>query len=268
MSQKRLKASQKEKSVVAIIEKWASILQWILPVLIILLWIMATNSDDFKLRLLPSPYAVGKKTLAMMNDGSIWLYIYASSKRAIIGLVLGGVIGYFLGMINGMSKVSNIFLNTTIQMLRTVPILGLLPLLIIYLGIGEELKIFMVALGVFFPMYLNTYGGVKTIDDGILEMSKVYGLSKLQIFTQVILPGSLQSVLIGVRIALGAMWLILIAAEMIGTDTGIGYMATQARELMQMDKVFLAIFIYALLGKLSDLIATLLENYFLRWRHI
>ncbi|MBP1736208.1 MAG: ssuC [Oscillospiraceae bacterium] len=264
MAKNKIKPSLNEKS---LIDKLAPVLQWILPAFIIFLWVLATNSSDFKLRLLPSPTAVIERTVKMVSDGSIWEYIIISSQRALIGLVIGGALGYFMGMLNGMSKVSNAFLNTTIQMFRTVPVLALLPLLIIYLGIGETLKIFMVALAVFFPMYLNTYGGVRTIDDGLLEMSKVYGLNKWELFTQVILPGSLQSVLVGVRISLGIMWVILIAAEMVGTDAGIGYMATQARELMQMDKVFLAIFIYALLGKLSDLVATLLENRFLRWRH-
>ena len=151
-------------------------------------------------------------------------------------------------------------------MFRTVPIIGLLPLLIIYMGIGETMKIFVVAFGVFFPMYLNTYGGVKTIDKKLFEMTKVYGFSKFKLFTDVILPGSLQSVLVGIRTALGAMWLILIAAEMIGAEAGLGFMVMQARELMQMDKVFLVIFIYAILGKLSDLAAVLLEKRFLRWR--
>lgn len=247
-------------------DKLIPVLQWILPVLIIILWVLATFSDDFKLRLLPSPYAVGVRIVSMMRDGSIWIYILVSARRALIGLVIGASLGYFFGMINGMSKIANAFLNTTLQMLRTVPVLALLPLLIIYLGIGERLKVFMVALGVFFPMYLNTYGGVKTIDDGLFEMSRVYGLNRLQLFTQIILPGSLQAVLVGVRISLGGMWLILIAAETVASDAGIGYMAAQARELMQMDKVFFSIIIYAALGKLSDMVASSLEKRFLRWR--
>lgn len=249
-----------------LIDKLAPFLQWILPILIIVLWVLATFSDDFKLKLLPSPYAVAKRAIDMSVDGSLWSYIWISSRRAIIGLIIGAVLGYFLGLLNGISKIANAFLNTSLQMFRTVPVLGLLPLLIIYLGIGEKLKIFMVALGVFFPMYLNTYGGVKTIDEGLFEMSKVYGLSKFKLFTQIILPGSLQAVLVGVRISLGSMWLMLIAAETIAADAGIGYMAVQARELMQMDKVFFSIFIYAILGKISDLIATSLENRFLCWR--
>lgn len=264
MADKSVDSQQKEQSA---LDKWAPVIQWVLPALIVLLWILATFSSDYKLRLLPSPYSVIMRAVQMIVDGTIWQYVIISTRRAVIGLIFGATLGYLFGMINGMSKISNAILNTTVQMFRTVPIFGLLPILIIYLGIGEEFKIFIVALGVFFPMYLNTYGGVKTIDPKLLEMSKVYGFSKWQLFTNVILPGSLQSVLVGVRISLGAMWMMLIAAEMVGTDAGIGYMAMQARELMQMDIVFLSLFIYAFLGKLSDVIATLLEKRFLRWRH-
>lgn len=264
MVEKSIDTSQDEKS---FIDKWGFIIQWLIPAFVVLLWILSTFSNNYKLKLLPSPYQVIIRAIQMIGDGTIWQYIAISTQRALFGLLFGATLGYLLGMINGMSKVLNAILNTTIQMFRTVPILGLMPVLIIYLGIGEEFKVFVVALGVFFSMYLNTYGGVKTIDKKLIEMSKVYGFNKWQLFINVIFPGSLQSVLVGFRMSLGGMWMMLIAAEMVGTDSGLGYMASQARELMQMDIVFLSLFIYAFLGKLSDVIATLLEKRFLRWRH-
>jgi sulfonate transport system permease protein len=263
MGQKKLKEERDEKT---LIDKIQPFVQWILPIVVIVLWVLATMSSDFKMKLLPSPLSVIERAIKMAKEGDLWFYFSVSARRAFAGLFIGGTLGYLLGMLNGMSKVTNAFLNTSVQMFRTIPILGMLPLLIIYLGIGEEMKIFVVAFGVFFPMYLNTYGGVRTIDSKLFEMSKVYGFSKLKLFTDVILPGSLQNVLVGVRTALGAMWLILIAAEMIGAEAGLGFMVTQARERMQMDIVFLAIFIYAILGKLTDLTAVLLEKRFLRWK--
>ncbi len=259
---RRNKTELQEKS---FFERWRPILQWILPAIILLIWVFATMSDDYKLKLLPSPLSVVQRGIKMTVSGEIWVYIATSARRAFIGLFIGGVAGYMMGMLNGMSTAVNAVMNTTFQMFRTIPILAMIPIAIIYLGIGEALKITMVAYGVFFPLYLNTYGGVRTIDRRLIEMSKVYGFSKFKLFTDIILPGSMQSVLVGVRIALGAMWLILVAAEMIGTEAGLGFMAVQARELMQMDKVFLVVFIYAILGKLSDLTASLLEKRFLRW---
>lgn len=262
MGQRKLKTDQYEKT---LIEKWQPILQWIIPAIVVLLWVMATMSSDFKLKLLPSPLSVINRAGRMIASGELWEYVSISARRAFAGLFIGGILGYLMGMLNGMSKVTNAFTNTSFQMFRTIPILAMLPIFIIYVGIGEALKVSMVSFGVFFPMYLNTYGGVKTIDSRLLEMSKVYGFSKLKLFTDIILPGSMQAVLVGVRMALGGMWLILIAAEMIGAEAGLGFMAVQARELMQMDKIFLVIFIYALLGKMTDLTATLLETRFLRW---
>jgi sulfonate transport system permease protein len=138
--------------------------------------------------------------------------------------------------------------------------------MIIWFGIGERVKVYMVAFGVFFPIYINTYHGIKSIDKGLMEMGAVYGLRRLRIFTDIILPGALPSILVGVRLSLGTMWLLLIASEQIATDAGIGYMAMSARELLQMDKIVLAIILYAILGKLSDASATLLERKLIRWR--
>jgi sulfonate transport system permease protein len=151
-------------------------------------------------------------------------------------------------------------------MLRTIPVLAAISLMIIWFGIGERVKVYMVSFGVFFPIYINTYHGIKTIDKGLMEMGAVYGLSRFRIFTDIILPGALPSILVGVRLSLGTMWLLLIASEQIATDAGIGYMAMSARELLQMDKIVLAIILYAILGKLSDASATWLERKLIRWR--
>ena len=150
-------------------------------------------------------------------------------------------------------------------MIRNIPILALLPLIILWFGIGEEAKIVMVALAVFFPMYLNTYNGIISIDSGLIEMGRIYGLRGFRLFKHIIFPGALQSILVGFRHSLGLMWLILIAAETLASDTGIGYMAMTARELLQMDIVVLSIIIYAILGKLSDVVANVIERIVLKW---
>lgn len=242
------------------------ILPWVLPVLLILAWYFATtivkNNTIF-----PSPVKVVNRAVIMIKNGQLLEYTAVSARRAIIGFAIGGAIGFLLGLLNGLWKLADISLNTTIQMLRNIPVLALISLMIIWFGIGEKVKIIMVAFGVFFALYINTYHGIKSIDKGLMEMGRVYGLKGFDLFWNIILPGALSSILVGIRLSLGTMWLILIAAETIAADAGIGYMAMTARELMQMDKVVLSIIIYALLGKLSDVIATALERKLLRWRY-
>jgi sulfonate transport system permease protein len=150
-------------------------------------------------------------------------------------------------------------------MLRNVPHLALIPLVILWFGIDEEAKLFLVALGVFFPIYLNTYHGVRTVDAGLAEMGRAYGLDGFEFFRQVILPGAMPSILVGIRYGLGIMWLTLIVAETISASSGIGYMTMNAREFLQTDVVVLGILIYALLGKLADSATRILEQRFLAW---
>jgi len=150
-------------------------------------------------------------------------------------------------------------------MVRNVPHLALIPLVILWFGIEEESKLFLVALGVFFPVYVNTLHGIRSVDPQLIEMGRVYGMSPWTLFRRVILPGALPSIFVGLRYALGIMWLTLIVAETISASSGIGYMAMQAREFMLVDVVVLAILIYAALGKLADSATRLLERVFLAW---
>ena len=241
------------------------IVPWLLPIFLIIWWYLTTVNTTTA-SIMPAPGKVWDRAVKMLKTGQLQEYTAVSTQRALLGLLIGGVIGLVLAILTGISKTIDLVLNTSIQMLRTVPVLGAISLMIIWFGIGEEVKIYMVAFGVFFPIYINTYHGIKSVDKGLIEMGKVYGLNRFKLFINVILPSSLSSILVGLRLSLGTMWLILIAAETIATDAGIGYMAMSARELMQMDKVVLCLLIYALLGKLSDVIARALEFVLLRWQ--
>ena len=161
---------------------------------------------------------------------------------------------------NGLSQRSETGVRSTLQMVRNIPHLALIPLVILWFGIDEEAKIFLVALGVFFPIYINTQHGIRTVDPQLVEMGRTYGMSPATLFWRVILPGALPSIFVGLRYALGIMWLTLIVAETIAASSGIGYMAMQAREFLLVDVVVLSILIYALLGKLADSAARLLER--------
>jgi sulfonate transport system permease protein len=188
-----------------------------------------------------------------------------STWRALLGFAIGGGIGLALGLLNGIFPIAEKLLDTSVQMLRNIPHLALIPLVILWFGIGEEAKLFLVALGVMFPIYLNTFHGIRSVDPGLIEMGKVYGLKPADLFWQIIIPGALSSILVGVRYALGIMWLTLIVAETIASDSGIGYMAMNAREFLQTDVVVLSILLYALLGKLADTAARILEEKWLSW---
>jgi sulfonate transport system permease protein len=141
----------------------------------------------------------------------------------------------------------------------------LIPLVILWFGIDEAAKLFLVALGVFFPIYLNTLHGIRTVDPQLIEMGRIYGMNDGELFRRVVFPGALPSIFVGLRFSLGIMWLTLIVAETIAANSGLGYMAMQAREFMQTDVVVLSILIYALLGKLADGASRALEQLTLSW---
>ncbi|GHL77298.1 sulfonate ABC transporter [Escherichia coli] len=239
-------------------------LPWFLPVGIVAVWQLASSVGWLSTRILPSPEGVVMAfwTLSASGGcGSIW----RSARRALIGFSIGGSLGLILGLISGLSRWGERLLDTSIQMLRNVPHLALIPLVILWFGIDESAKIFLVALGTLFPIYINTWHGIRNIDRGLVEMARSYGLSGIPLFIHVILPGALPSIMVGVRFALGLMWLTLIVAETISANSGIGYLAMNAREFLQTDVVVVAIILYALLGKLADVSAQLLERLWLRW---
>lgn len=240
-------------------------LPWLIPVLLLSLWQLLSSTSVMSSSFLPSPVEVIEAAVRLTKRGELQENIWVSTRRALIGFAIGGGIGFLLGVLNGLSKISEELLDTSIQMVRTIPHLALIPLVILWFGIYDEAKIFLVALGVAFPIYLNTFNGIKNIDQRLLEMGRVYQIGRRRMFTEIVVPGAMPSILVGIRYALGIMWMSLIVAETIGSDSGIGYMATTAREFVQMDVVVLSILLYALLGKLSDVVAVLLERRFLRW---
>lgn len=241
------------------------VLPWVLPVFIVIVWQAASQSGFLPNRILPSPSSVVRAAWALTVSGELWINLAASFRRAFVGFIIGGSIGFGLGLLTGVSRFSEQFLDSTIQMIRNIPHLALIPLVIIWFGIGEEGKLFLVALGVMFPIYINTYHGIRSVDKGLIEMGRVYGLSKWELFRDIMLPGAMSSILVGVRFALGFMWLTLIVAETIAANSGIGKMAMDAREFMQTDIVVVAILLYAVLGKLADVLARILERRWLRW---
>lgn len=242
-----------------------SLVPWAVPIAIVVIWQLAAQAGWLSVRILPAPVTIAKTFWRMTLSGELGSNLAISTARALTGFVIGGSIGLALGFITGLSRLGERLLDTSVQMLRNIPHLALIPLVILWFGIDETAKIFLVALGTLFPIYLNTYHGIRNIDRGLLEMARSYGVSGFSLFRQVILPGALPSIMVGVRYALGVMWLTLIVAETISSDSGIGYLAMNAREFLQTDVVVVAIILYALLGKIADVLTVGLERIWLRW---
>jgi len=238
---------------------------WLLPFGLLAVWEAAARLDLLAETILPAPSAVLLAAWTLLLKGELLTHIGVSGARALAGFAVGGLIGFGLGLANGLSAASRTLTDTTLQMIRNVPHLALVPLVIIWFGIDEGAKLFLVALGVFFPIYVNTLLGILTVDPQLIEMGRAYGMSNTALFRRVLLPGALPSIFVGVRYGLGIMWLTLIVAETIAASSGLGYMAMQAREFLLVDIVVLAIIIYALLGKLADSVARALERRCLQW---
>lgn len=241
------------------------LLPWLVPVLLITSWQIASSSGILNAQVLPAPSAVVAAFWKLLLNGELWKNVQVSAGRALLGLLVGGGLGFVLGLLNGSSKIASTLFDTTIQMVRNIPALALIPLVILWFGIDESAKLFLVAVGVFFPIYINTYHGIRSVDPDLIEMGKSYGLTRWQLYKDIILPGAMPSILVGLRFSLGLVWVLLIVAETISAQSGIGYMTMNAREFLQTDVVLVGILLYALLGKLADVLAQALERYLLRW---
>ncbi len=241
------------------------LLPWLVPILLIAVWQAASSFGWLATRVLPAPLDVVQAAWTLTESGELWKHVQVSAWRALSGLAVGGGLGLALGLLTGSVKFFETLLDSSLQMVRNIPALSLIPLVILWFGIDESAKLFLIAVSVFFPIYLNTFHGIRNVDPGLIEMGRSYGLTRWQLYRQIILPGALSSILVGLRFSLGLMWVILIVAETISAQAGIGYLTMNAREFLQTDIVLVGILLYALLGKLADVFAKGLERYWLRW---
>ena len=241
------------------------LIPWLVPLALLLLWQLLAQAGAIPIRLLPAPSAILQAGFTLASSGELWHHLASSAGRAGTGFLIGGSLGLIFGLLNGILPRAEILLDSSFQMLRTIPPLAMIPLVILWFGIGEQARIFLVCVGVFFPVYLNTFHGIRSIDPGLIEMGRVYGLKRREIISHIILPGAMPSILVGIRFSLGIAWILLIVGEQIAADSGIGYMALNAREFMQTDVIVLSILLYALLGKFSDALARHLEARLLPW---
>jgi sulfonate transport system permease protein len=241
------------------------ILSWIAPLVLLVLWEVLAEVGWLSPQVLPAPSKVLRTAFKLAMSGSLLNDLAVSMLRAAAGFAIGGGVGFALGTLVGFSRIAEALIDRSVQMIRAIPFLALLPLVIVWLGVGEAQKIFLVSLGVAFPIYINTTLGIRQVDPKLLELGRVQGLGTWQLIRRIILPGALPSILTGVRYALATAWLALVVAETIGAQSGLGFLAMDAREFLRTDVIVLTIVIYALIGVAADSIARLLERRLLAW---
>ncbi|WP_440066329.1 ABC transporter permease [Streptosporangium sp. OZ121] len=236
------------------------------PLVIVVVWQVVSAAGLLPERLLASPLKILTTAAGLVQEGVLPEAIAVSLQRAAIGFALGAVAGIGLALVAGLSRVGENAVDPPLQMLRALPLFGLIPLFILWFGIGEIPKVALVALGVLFPLYLNTFSGIRGVDGRLAEVARVLRLSRTETVTQIVLPGALAQTLVGLRQSLGVAWLALIVAEQINADAGLGYMINNAREFLRTDVVVVGLIVYAILGLLTDAVVRLLERRALSWR--
>lgn len=240
-------------------------LSWAAPLAVVVLWEAVARLGWLSAQVLPAPSRVAETALELVREGRLLSHLGVSLLRAATGFAIGGSIAFALGTLVGFSRLAEALLDRSIQMVRAIPFLALLPLVIVWFGVDEGGKIFLVALGVSFPIYINTVLGIRQVDPKLVELGRVLGLSTPRLVRRIVLPGALPSVLTGVRYALATAWLALVVAETVATSSGIGFLAMDAREFLRTDVIVLAVLIYALIGVAADAIARALERRLLVW---
>ncbi|MBP2551195.1 sulfonate transport system permease protein [Neorhizobium galegae] len=236
------------------------------PVFLALLWWYTTTTGAISEDFLPGPAALWSALQELYTSGDLGEALRLSLKRASIGFGFGFVTGVGLALISGLLRIGEDLVDAPMQMMRTLPWAGLVPLLIIWLGIDETPKITLVAFAVCFPLYVNTFAGIRNVDRNLIEAAKTLQFSRTAMIFEVVLPGALPGLLVGLRYALGSAWLALVFAETVNAQGGVGYLITHAREVYRVDIIILCLLIYALLGLSADLIVRLLERVLLAWR--
>ncbi|MFM0736334.1 ABC transporter permease subunit [Paraburkholderia xenovorans] len=245
-----------------VLYRWLS---WLVPAFVVVFWEAVARLGLVAPQVLPAPSSVAVTAFDLARNGDLFVHLGVSLLRAAAGFVIGGIIGLALGIVVGFSPLAQALLDRSIQMVRAVPFLAMLPLVIVWFGVGEVAKIFLVSLAVLFPIYINTMLGIRQIDPKLMELAKVVGLSWSAVVRRIILPGAMPSILTGVRYALAHAWLALVIAETLATTKGIGFLAMDAREFLQTNVILLTMIIYAIIGVVADTLVRSLEGHFLAW---
>ncbi|ARH95686.1 ABC transporter permease [Streptomyces sp. MOE7] len=236
------------------------------PVALVVLWQVLSATGVLEGDILASPGTIAATAGDLVSDGTLPSAMLVSLQRVAVGLVLGGVAGVVLALVSGLSRLGEDLVDATMQMLRSIPWVGVIPLFIIWLGIGEAPKIALISLGVAFHLYLNVYAGIRGVDAQLVEAGTSLGLSRWGLIRHVVLPGALPGAMTGLRYSLATAWLALVFGEQVNADDGLGFLMNQAREFFRTDVIVVCLVVYAILGLIADFLVRTLERLLLQWR--
>ncbi|MFN4813906.1 MAG: ABC transporter permease [Pseudanabaena sp.] len=238
----------------------------IVPVILLIVWEIASKSRWVAPNLLPAPSTV----LATINDlaktGDLWKHIGITAYRVAIGFVIGVAIATVLGAITGYSKILHDLVDPLLQSLRSIPSLAWVPLFLLWMGIQETPRIALIAVGVFFPVYLSLMSGIRSVDRKLVEVGKIYRLSAFQLIKRVFLPATIPDYIVGLRSGLGLGWMFVVAAELTGASQGLGYLLVDGQTTGRPELTIASILLFAILGKLTDGAIALSSKKLLHWR--
>lgn len=245
---------------------WLRSRRFVMPLVLILLWQLICAASLVSSRVVPSPLAIMRTAYDLLMSGDLTNSLGISLLRVTIGLIIGISLGTVLALIAGLWRSGEDMIDATVQMLRTLPFLGLVPLFILWFGIGEAPKIALVVVGSVFPIYVALFSGIRGVDKKLIEAATTLGLSRWEMILHIVLPGALPSALVGLRYALGIALLSLVVSEQVNADSGIGYLIMSARDVLRTDIIFVGLLVYAILGLAADQLVRIFERRLLYWR--
>ena len=238
----------------------------VVPLCLLVLWELAAAGGQVNASVLPAPQQVVHALLAMAASGEMLQAIAVTAGRLAGGFLIGALAGTMLGALTGASALARLLLDPMLQALRSVPSLAWVPLFILWLGIFEGSKISLIAVGVFFPVYLNLMSGIAGVDRKLLEVGAVHGLSRLQALLRIQLPAVLPSYIVGLRSGLGLGWMFVSAAELLGASSGLGFILDDGEQTGRPERILAAILLFGLCGKLSDLVVATIGARLVAWQ--
>ncbi|MEU3031866.1 ABC transporter permease [Streptomyces incarnatus] len=236
------------------------------PLVVLAAWAIASAAGQLDPAAIPAPWTVLRTLGRLWTDGTLPTDVLTSLRRAAYGFTIGLVAGVLLALVSGLSRTGEALIDGTVQLNRAIPTLGLIPLFILWLGIGETFKIAIIAIVVYVPVYLNTHAALAGIDSRYVELAEVQGLSRLGFVRQVVIPGALPGFFVGLRLGVTGSWLGLVVLEQINATSGLGYLMFQAQNYGRTDTILVGLLIYGVFGLVSDSAVRLVERRVLSWR--
>ncbi|MFC5532088.1 ABC transporter permease [Cohnella yongneupensis] len=238
----------------------------VIPVLLLVLWQWSAAQGWTNPLFLPSPEATADTFGALISSGELFHHLGISVWRALIGFLIGGSLGLLVGLLAGLSRKAEYVLDPSMQMLRMIPHLAVAPLIILWFGFGEQSKIVIIAIGAFFPLYVNTFMAIRNVDNKLFDVAKVLAFSRARLLLRLVIPAALPGILLGVRLSLALSWIGLVVAELIGSQSGIGFLINLGKQTSVTEDIYVGVLVFAIVGKLVDSLVRLLERKLLHWR--